>query len=713
MITTLYPKRFIAHPWQFGGLVAVLLFFGSPAGTAAEEAEAGLMEHVVVRGAFFGQRKASGTKTPTLLLDVPQSISVYGAEQINDQAMTALTEVLQYSPGISLGQGEDHRDQITIRGQNTTADFFVDGLRDDVQYFRPLYNLERVEILRGSNALLFGRGGGGGVVNRVTKVADVQNSFTSLQAGLDTFGASLATVDSNLAIDDRQAVRVSAMLETIDNHRDYKDGDRWALNPTYTLLIDDRTRLTASWETLRDDRVVDRGVPSLAGAPLSGRDETFFGDPDFNNTTLDADIFRLRGERRLNDQWTLDTTLQYAEYDKAYANLYPVRFDDAATTVTLDGYADATQRDNGIVQVNLVGDFNALGVSHTLLAGGEYGRQDTENSRRDAFFFDSADDQVTFAFSDPLAIPGYRLTDPSRATSSEVTFTSVFVQDEIQLSENWIVVAGARVDRFDIDVLDFIEIADGNGDGNNGRLTRQDTEVSPRAGVIWKPTQALSFYFNYSESFLPRSGDQFLKLTPTTAALEPEAFENTELGFKWALKEATTLGLAVFEITRDNGTAVDPANPERSVLTGTETRGLELELSGPITDAITLHANYTHLDGEELGRFVAGNAANRELAQLPRHKVALWGDAQLTPNWRAGLGLIYQSEQYASLSNSVLLPDYTRIDAALYYEASPALSLQLNVENLLDEDYFSAAHNDNNITVGAPLNARLGVTYRF
>jgi catecholate siderophore receptor len=675
--------------------------------TVAETADSTLMEHVVVRGAYFGQKAAAGTKTPTLLLDTPQSISVYDAAQFNDQAMTALTEVLQYSPGVSLGQGEDHRDQITLRGQNTTADFFVDGLRDDVQYFRPLYNLERVEILRGANALLFGRGGGGGVVNRVTKSADVESSFSQLRGGIDSFGASSASIDSNWAISSRQALRLNAMIETIDNHRDYKDGDRWALNPSYTLIPDDKTQLSASWETLRDDRVVDRGIPSLNGAPLAGYDETFFGDPNFNNNTLDADIVRLRGLRRLNDAWSLDTTFQYADYDKAYANLYPVTFSDNDKLVTLDGYGDATQRRNRILQVNLVGDLQAFGLQHTLLAGAEYGKQDTRNARNDARFLISNDDQVTFAFSDPLAIPEYSLTDPVRSTQSQVEFASVFVQDEIEIGDHWIAVVGARIDQFDIAVWDDIAAVD----GRPHQLSRADTEISPRAGIIWKPVSALSVYLNYSESFLPRSGDQFLTLTPSSAALEPESFENIEGGFKWALSSGTTLSAAAFEITRGNGTAVDPTNPERSVLTGTETRGLEVEISGLVAPTIMISASYTYLDGEELGRYLNDEPANRALPQVPEHKIALWSDLQLASRWRLGLGLIHQSAQYASLSNTVELSDFTRVDAALYFDVSPSLSLQVNMENLLDEGYFPAAHNDNNISVGAPRNARVSFTY--
>ena len=459
------------------------------------------LEQVVVRGAYFGQRVAAGAKTPTLLVNVPQSISIVDAEQIADQAMTSMGEVLQYAPGVSLGQGEDHRDQITLRGQNTTADFFIDGLRDDVQYFRPLYNLERVEILRGSNALLFGRGGGGGVVNRVTKTADLTESFSAVSANVDSFGAAVVTADGNLSLGGNQALRLNAMTETVDNHRDFKDGERWAVNPTYTLALTDDTRLVASWEYIDDDRVVDRGVPALNGRPLNGVEETYFGDPDFNRTTFEGSIARLRLDHRFTEGWSANGTLQYADYDKFYQNLYPIGFDAGANEVSLDGYRDTTDRENLLFQVNLVGQFEALGLGHTLLTGFEYGDQRTANSRQDTLFFDSADDQITFGFSDPLVIPGFDLTAPVRQRDSDVTFTSAFLQDEIAVNEQWIVVLGARVDRFEIDVVDQIEVADGAADGNDGFLESSDTEVSPRAGLIYKPNEDLSFYLSLSRSF--------------------------------------------------------------------------------------------------------------------------------------------------------------------------------------------------------------------
>ncbi|ANB25428.1 TonB-dependent receptor [Alteromonas stellipolaris] len=679
--------------------------------TVAESDES--VERITVRGAFFGQQVATAVKTPTLLVNVPQSVSVVSAQQISEQALFSIADVMQYTPGVSIGLGEDHRDQVTIRGQNTTADFFVDGLRDDVQYFRPLYNLERVEILRGANALLFGRGGGGGVVNRVTKVASTAEDFTTLSAGIDTFGAGSISVDTNKAIDANNAFRFNGVFDSIDNHRDFKDGERYALNPTYTWMANDDTTVVASYEYVNDDRLVDRGIPSLDGAPLEGYDDTYFGDPDFNNTTLEAHIARIRVDHSLSQNWNLNGTVQYADYDKAYQNLYPVNFDADAGTVTLDGYRDTTTRENTLVQLNLIGQFATGDINHTLLTGMEYGSQDTENARRDAFFADSQDDQVSFVFSDPLVIPSMTLTDPVRDRASDVTFTSAFVQDEIKLNDNWIVVAGLRYDNFDIDVVDSIEVADGADDGNNGFLSSSDSQVSPRAGLIYKPAESVSIYASYSKSFLPRSGDQFLSLSLTSQALEAEEFENKEIGVKWNLSDSLSVTAAAFEVERENGTAQDPNNPEASILTGTETKGFEVQVVGKLSERWVINAGYSNLDGEEMGRIVDGTLANRDLAQLPEHMLTLWNQYEVNDEWRVALGVIYQSEQYASLNNTVELPDFVRVDAALYYDYSEDVKIQLNVENLFDEDYFPSAHNDNNIATGEPLNARLSLQYKF
>lgn len=680
---------------------------------AEDIAQEQAIETITVTGQPQNNNVSRSFKTPELLVNVPQSLSVVSLEQIEDQRLQDLGDVLRYTPGASIGQGEGHRDQITIRGQNTTADFFVDGLRDDVQYFRPLYNLERVEILRGANALVFGRGGGGGVINRVTKTPIFGEKQNVLTGSLDTFGAGFVAIDSNISIDETQSFRVNGFYEALDNHRDFFSGSRFGVNPTYLTKLSNDTSLLLSYEYLDDDRDVDRGVPSLNGRPLTGFEDTFFGDPDLNNTTLEANVFKARIDHRLSSGWALNATVQYGDYDKVYQNLFPIDFDDVAGTVSLDGYLDTTQRENLIAQVNLVGQFDTGAIGHTLLLGLEYGDQDTENDRRDTFFADSQDDQITFIFSDPLAIPDVSFPEINRDRQSEVNFQSFYFQDQLDIGEHFKIVAGVRFDSFDIDVVDLIEVNNGAEDGNNGFLGRDDDEVSPRIGVIYKPVEDVSVYASYNKSFLPRSGDQFLTLTLTSQALEPEEFKNLEVGVKWDVNQNLSLTAAAFDLERENGVTVDPNNVDRTILIGTETRGIELQLNGQITDNWSINVGYSNLDAEELGRIVEGASANRRLSQVPENMFSAWTRYDVSEKLGFGAGVTYQSSQFANIDNQVEIPSYARFDVAAYYQLNAKTKLQLNIENLFDREYFPAAHNNNNISTGEPINAKFSVSHSF
>lgn len=695
-------------------------------------------EIITVEGSYLGSKKANSFKTPTLLIDTPSSISVISRQQIDDQNFMDMADVLLYTPGVSIGQGENHRDQFTIRGQNTTADFFVDGMRDDVQYFRPLYNLERVEILRGSNALLFGRGGGGGVINRVTKTAQFDRDFTHVQGNINTFGAGMMTVDTNVTLSERDAFRFNALYEGFDNHRDFNRGERFAFNPTYTFNVTDATSVLFSYEYINDERFVDRGIPSLNGRPLEGQRDTFFGDRDLNETTFEGHITKLRVDHIINDEWKVDGTIQLADFDKYYANIYPAGYNADTNIVTFDGYNDTQDRNNFFTQVNFVGEVKTGDIEHTLLIGFEAGDQDSVNIRQEANFPGGpVVDGLPFIprgqaqLTDPIVAPQVELIDPIRNTGSHVKFTSLFIQDEISITDNWSIVAGLRYDKFDINVVDFIQVGIDNGtipedsvfssenyaavagDGNDGFLGREDTEVSPRLGVIYEYAENLSFYASLSRSFLPRSGDQFLSLNLTTEALGPEEFENREIGVKWDITPVLSFTAAVFELERESGVEVDPNDPERSILVGTETRGFELQLVGYINDQWSVNAGYSYLDANEMGRVQNGRFANRTLSQVPEQMASVWTRYDMSDELGFGLGVTHQGAQFTSLSNNVELPSFTRVDAAVYYSVNSQLDVQLNIENLLDEEYFPAAHNDNNITTGEPLNARFTVNYRF
>lgn len=707
------------HPFTFdikssllaGTMLAAPLATG-PA-TAAEAAFDGPIDEMIVTGEERENAGLTAMKTPTPLIDTPQSLTVLTATQLTEQGLRSVGDILRYTPGASIGQGEGHRDQFTIRGQNTTADFFLDGVRDDVQYFRPMYNIARVEVLRGANALIFGRGGGGGVINRVTKKPDAENDFVGGLASVDTFGAGEVRGDVNAGLAEGVTARLNAYYEHLNNHRDFYDGDRFAVNPTLSFDFSDDTRLFLSYEYVDDERLVDRGVPALDGEPLRGFDSTFFGDPDANLTTFAGHIARARLDHSFSDAVSWNTTVQYANYDKLYQNLFPTGFDDQAGTVELDGYRDTTDRENLIVQTNLVAEAETGPLAHTLLIGAEFGDQQTDNARRDVQFAATQDDRITFAFSDPLSIPAFSFPAFTRNRSSDVQFFSAYLQDQIDLTDQLKLVAGLRFDRFEIDVVDRLEVADGANDSNDGFLARNDDEISPRLGLIYKPVSTVSFYASWSRSFLPRSGDQFLSLTPTTENAAPEQFDNYEVGVKWNPTETLSVTAALFRLDRDSATTVDPNDPDNSIVIGTRTEGFELQVVGQLTERWSVNAGYSYLDGDERNRFVNGVEANRTLSQVPEHMASLWNRFQVTEKLGLGAGLTFQDSQFASISNQVELPSFTRVDAAVFYDLTDSIQAQVNIENLFDADYFPAAHNDNNISTGAPLNARFTLRARF
>jgi catecholate siderophore receptor len=669
---------------------------------AFAETESTELEPLLVTGAtrgYIATDSVTATKTDTRLLDLPQSVSVVTRAQLDDQALYSLGDVLRYVPGVTVGQGEGNRDQITLRGQNSTADFFVDGVRDDVQYYRGLYNLERVEILKGPYALIFGRGGGGGIVNRVQKAPSLTGQILAGRFSVNSFGAYDLSVDLNTPVSDTAAFRLNAAYEVLANHRDAYEGERFAVNPHFALELGGAWKAGLSYEYIDDDRVTDRGVPSLADAPIDGYRDRFFGVPGVNRATLQAHIAKLRADGQLTDNLSLSTTVLYGDYDKAYANVFP---NGAASgqkgTVALSSYRDATTRENFLLQSNLVWDVTTGPIGHKVLFGLEYGDQASANQRRNGVL-----SNATFDLANPV-YPTVSFGALSRNTVSDVETVSAYVQDQISLGEMFDVVAGVRFDRFEIEGVDLQPNPD-------RPFARTDEKVSPRLGLIFKPVPNLSLYASYSQSFQPRSGDQFLTLSAVQANLAPEKFTNHEVGAKWDIRPNLNLTAALFQLDRANATTPDPVNPLLTINAGeTRTRGLELALTGKLTPDWQVSGAYAYQDAT-----LEGNDAVR-LAQVPEHQFSLWNRYDVTERLGFGLGVVYQSDQYAAIRTTAAttrLPSFTRVDAAVFYDISDTVRAQLNIENLFDTAYFADAHNNFNISPGAPLNARFTVMASF
>ena len=647
---------------------------------------------------------STSTKTPTALIDTPQAVSVITRDQLDDQNVRQLGEALRYVAGVSMETGEGHRDEVFIRGQETTADFFLNGLRDDAQYYRSLYNVDRVEVLKGSNALTFGRGGGGGIINRVSKTADMAEAFTRGDVSVDSFGAFALTADINHPFSDTMAGRVSATYEEFDNHRDFYKGRFFGIAPTVTARLGDQTRLVIGYSYDDDERLTDRGVPSLGGLPLGNFDKTLFGDRDFNRATSQTHIGRIRIDHAFSDSLSANFTGQYANYDKAYANIVPNSTD--GSTVEFSGYRDTTARENFIGQGNLVWQGQTGTIGHTLLAGFEISRQDTQNARQNAEFAGAAGptSRVTVPLARVIGLPAISLTPSVRSRDSELTVLSGYVQDQIEFGDFIQLIAGIRFESFDLETRDLL---------SGTPADRKDEKWSPRVGLVVKPQENISIYASYTESFLPQAGDQFLILSPTSSSFAPEKFENIEAGVKWAVKPDLLFSAALFQLDRSNTQAPDPAGSGLTVLTGgSRTKGIEVQLAGNIAENWHANLGYTYLDGRIRSDTSSAPAGTR-LQQVPKHSIAAWTRYDVTERFSLGGGIVHASKQFASFSNSVVLPSYTRVDVAAYFDLNENLAVQINVNNLFDEDYYPSAHGDNNIQPAQPINASFSIRASF
>jgi catecholate siderophore receptor len=674
------------------------------ADTAAVAASDTTADPIVITGqqVKYGVRSTStATKTNTDVKDIPQALTTVTAQQIDDQQLRSVGDLLLFVPGASYNAGEGNRDTIVLRGNSSTADFFVDGVRDDVQYFRDFYNVDRVEVLKGPNAMIFGRGGGGGIVNRVMKRPSLSQS-REVTASADNWGDVRLTGDLDQPLSHNLGVRLNAMVERSGSFRNHVDLDRYGVNPTIAI-VSGGTRVDLSYERFHDDRTADRGVPADGDEPLRGFTRTFFGDPKLSHAKADAHLATFAVQHDFGKGLTLRHRTLLGSYGKFYQNVYGNGFNRASGLVTLSGYNNRNDRTNLFSQTDLVWDNRLAGIDQTLLVGFEIGREKSRNRRNTAQFPDGNTTPITEPTVDSDVIFAPAASDSDNRVKA--TVAAAYVQDQLRISPAFEIVAGLRFDNFRLHVNDLR--------GAGTVFNRRDNLWSPRLGLIAKPADKLSLYASYSRSYLPQSGDQFSSLTDVTAGLKPERFDNYEVGAKWKVLDGLLATAAVYQLDRSNTRATDPANPTHTFLTGRQrTRGLELGVERSVTSRWLVSGGYS-LQKAEITQSTASAPAGREVPLVPRHSFSLWNRYDVNRRLGVGLGLIARSRSYASISNAVKLPGYVRADAALYYRLPNGLRAQLNVENLFGANYFPSASNDNNIAPGRPRTVKATIGYRF
>jgi catecholate siderophore receptor len=681
----------------------------------------------------YSNSTSVATKTNTPLVNIPQSITVLTKDYIRDQGFQSVTEATRYVPGVAIHQGEGNRDELVIRGVDSSANFFVNGFRDDVQYFRDLYNAQSVEILKGPSALIFGRGAGGGLVNRTLKEADGTRVYEATgQVG--SYSDKRVTLDAGQAVNENVAVRLNAMYENSDTFRQYGHLERYGINPTVTLKPSDDTKIKLSYEFFHDFRLADRGNPSqgIPGgatrfnptAPFAPNGDltTFFGSPIYNAAKVEVQTGMAIIEHDFGNGLTVRNGSIYADYNRGYRNVYPGGTGAPAaagggavtpdqTLVSLNAYQNYTPRENAFNQTDFTYKTATGPVLHTFAFGTEFGRQ-TGLGRRDSgqFPLNGGASWVTVNPFNPTYFGPVTFNHIASDANSKyrLNIESGYVQDQIEVFRWLQFLVGARYDNFDMTALDL---------NTNTRRDRVDDFISPRAAVIVKPIDTASLYTAWSVSYLPASGDQFSALNPSTLILEPQRFESAEVGAKWNISPKPLFTAAAYQLLRANV----PINigGGLSIPGGAHiVHGFETALTGYVTPDWQSVFGYAYTDAR-ISKDVTAPGVNPPIVAgnrvqlVPYNQFSWWNKYQINPTWAAALGVIYFSDSFASSDDSVRLPGFVRFDAAVYAKIDEMWRVQLNVENIFNKGYWATADGNNNISPGQPRTVRLTAIAKF
>jgi catecholate siderophore receptor len=519
-----------------------------------------------------------------------------------------------------------------------------------------------------------------------------------------SYGNKRILGDFDRPLSSRFAFRVNGIYENSDSFRDQVHLNRVGINPTLTIVATKQTQIRLGYEHFRDNRTADRGIPSYRGRPSDADISTFFGNPDLSFVHSRVNLVSAVVDHQAGNLNIRNHTL-FGDYNRMYQNFVPGTVNADETRANLSAYNNATRRRNIFNQTDLTYAAKTGSVRHTLLAGTEFGRQVSHNFRNTGFFNNTAT-VISVPFVNPtIDTPvTFRQNATDADNRVQANVAAAYAQDQIELSAKVQVLAGLRFDHFNLRFHN-------NRNGDN--LGRLDTLLSPRLGIVFKPVEPLSLYASHSVSYLPSSGDQFSSLTAITQSLKPEKFTNYEFGAKWDIRQSFSLTAAIYKLDRTNTRATDPNDPTKIVQTGSQrTKGFEAGLNGSLTRAWKVVGGYAYQDGRVTSATAAAPKGAR-LAQVPHHTFSLWNNYVFARRWRAGLGIIHRSDMYAAIDDKVVLPGYTRADAALFFTVSEKIGLRANLENVFDKKYFVNADGNDNISPGSPRAARIALTWKF
>jgi catecholate siderophore receptor len=668
--------------------------------------------------AYKADTAGTGLKFEAALRDIPQSVSVVKEELVKSQNAFNLRDALKNVSGLTIAAGEGGRtgDSITLRGFAAHSDTYLDGVKENGQYARDTFFLDRVEVLKGASSVLFGRGSTGGVINPIAKKPLKGKTFAEADFTYGNYDFKRTTLDAGTKLNDSIAVRLNALYQDADSFRDYNHTDRWGIAPSVRFDAGKDTDVTLHLLHQEEDSVFDYGVPMINGKPAAVPVNQFYGFKDDLLQTYNTSVVTAIVNHRFNSDFSVRNTSRYGDYERDYRSLLfsgaPSGTGATATIARTQALRTSPQH-NYYNQTDFTYKKPLFGFNNTLLFGAEIGwenytfrsKNSTGVSRVSIYNPRSASTVGAGRAND---FSGVLATD--RNTKTETV--AGYVLDQFEITPEWKLLAGARYDVFQATQEDFL--------ANSGDFERTDRQWNPRAGLVWQPKNWQAYYFSYGTSFNP-SAETF-SLATNNANLAPEQNQNLEVGAKIDLLDGRLSATgALFRLEKTNARTADPADPTRNILAGEQkTDGFELGLSGELLPDWNLSATYAYLDAEvtKSNSRATGTVSGRSKSlqgmnavNVPENSGIVWTSYNITPEWEIGGGVYMSGPRFTDSVNEVSLPGYARLDATVAYHHK-YFDIQANAFNLLDKVYYESGQT-NSALPGTPLSGQLTLRVKY
>ncbi len=647
-------------------------------------------------------------KLPLPARDIPQSLTTVTGQLMQDRGADTMKDALRNVAGLTFNAGEGGRigDNITLRGYSAVGDLYLDNMRDVAQYNRETFNLDRIEVLRGSASMLYGRGSTGGLINQVSKMPTLGERGTA-SLTLGSYGYKRILADVNKQVGETTAFRINAMKTDANSFRDAVTQERWGIAPAVTFGIGTPDEVTFSYYKLQESNVPDFGVPYFNGRPIPVPTNRFYGMANADYDRNDTGIATAAWTHRFSADSQLRTVVRHADYERDLWAVAP-RLAGGTTVLTDNTVLNRQRQARGsteqtlTLQSDFTTKFEAAGMKHLALVGAELVRE-----RAHRWTNTGAATNPSTTVGAPNAYPVLPANYFSVARTADNYYTAhtigLYAQDVVEFIPKWKAVVGARFDRFSADYDRPLPAGD---------LTRADNVFSTRAGLLYQPDDEVSYYASYGTSFNPSA--ELYALDDRSTNTPPEKSRNLEAGVKWELYEGDlSLRTAVFRSEKTNERNTDLAvTVEQNLLSGKRhTDGVELEAAGRITPSwevfsalAVMRANIDAATGQQ------ANTLNKIPLNTPNYTFNVWTVYRIG-EWRLGGGVEGAGLRYANNTNTNATPRYARWDAMVAYEVKQ-YTIRLNLYNLFDKDYYEGVYAGHSIP-GLARTARITAELKF